>query len=45
MTLTLEEFMSKGGKARAVALSKGRRLEISRRANEAKRAKAARHRK
>jgi hypothetical protein len=39
MTLTLAEVTSKGGKARAAALSKKRRLEISRKANEAKAAK------
>jgi hypothetical protein len=41
MVLTLAEFRSKGGKARAAALSKKHRLEISRKANAAKRAKAA----
>jgi hypothetical protein len=41
MTLTLAEFRSKGGKARAAALSRKRRIEISRAANAAKRAKAA----
>jgi hypothetical protein len=37
---TLTEFRRKGGIARAAALSKKRRLEISRKANEAKKAKA-----
>jgi hypothetical protein len=39
--LTLAEFRSMGGKARAQKLSKERRLEISRAANEAKRLKRA----
>jgi hypothetical protein len=42
MTLTIEEFRSRGGHARAAALSKKRRLEISRKANEAKRKKRRR---
>jgi hypothetical protein len=39
--LTLAEVTSMGGKARAKKLSKERRLEISRAANEAKRLKRA----
>jgi hypothetical protein len=39
--LTLAEVTSMGGKARATKLSKERRLEISRAANEAKRLKRA----
>ena len=38
---TVLEFASLGGKARAAKLSKQRRLEISRAANEAKRLKRA----
>jgi len=41
-TLTVSEFASLGGKARAKKLSKKRRLEISKAANRAKRAKRAR---
>lgn len=39
MELTHKEVSSRGGKARAKKLSKERRLEISRLANEAKRKK------
>jgi hypothetical protein len=39
--LTVSEFARLGGKARAQKLSKQRRLEISRAANEAKRLKRA----
>jgi hypothetical protein len=39
--LTVSEFARLGGKARAQKLSKRRRLEISRAANEAKRLKRA----
>jgi hypothetical protein len=40
-TLTISEFARMGGKARAAKLTKTRRLEISRVANEAKRLKRA----
>jgi hypothetical protein len=43
--LTVSEFARLGGKARAQRLSKERRMEISRAANEAKRLKRAGRRK
>jgi hypothetical protein len=43
--LTVSEFARLGGKARAQRLSKERRMEISRAANEAKRLKQAGRRK
>ena len=39
--ITIYEFASLGGKARAEKLSKARRLEISRKANDAKKKKRA----